>query len=524
MLEPRDMPDYEFTYIYGSLAQPPLLEELAQFYSRHYGRWSTESPYHPGQSIKLTADMLSRWLKKDSRISLAKLDDQIVGYAISIQTQYGARGLISWVTQLVIHEDHRKRDVAKRLLFSIWGMSDHFAWGLVTANPYAIRALEKATRRRCDPKRIRHNVDKLKAIGQRQTTYVKKETTIRANSTTSIINTKFFLDHSELPQMLLNAQKTTPWALGELPDGWEWLAFTFHDQEEIKLTHYEIEEMIRASDQVTKTAYSRMKVDARHKWASHEDVEVPQIIQWCGLSAHQTVLDMGCGAGRHSLRLASAGMDVTGVDYTPDCITTAAAGVHKNDARTIRFVEGDVRCINLGGQFDAVICLYDVMGSYADDAENAKILDNCARHLKAGGRLLLSVMNFELTEHEGRLFFSLEDDSKPLTELRPSTRMERTGSVFDPNYYLVDSTTGIVYRKEQFVEGNQLPTELIVRDRRFRRAEIEEMCRSVGLEVIWSRFVQSGHWGTELDGRDGRAKEILVLCQKGFAAIDTKSP
>ena len=67
----------------------------------------------------------------------------MVGYAISIQTNYGTRGLISWVTQLVIREDHRKRDVAKRLLFSIWGMSDHFAWGLLTANPYAIRTLEK---------------------------------------------------------------------------------------------------------------------------------------------------------------------------------------------------------------------------------------------------------------------------------------------------------------------------------------------------------------------------------------------
>jgi GNAT superfamily N-acetyltransferase len=158
------MSDYEFTYIYGSLAQPPLLEELAEFYSRHYGRWSPNSKYRPGLPIKLTADLLRTWLKKDSRISLARLDDQMVGYAISIQTNYGSRGLISWVTQLVIHEDHRKRDVAKRLLFSIWGMSDHFAWGLLTANPYAIRALEKATRRRCDPKRIRKNVDKIKAI------------------------------------------------------------------------------------------------------------------------------------------------------------------------------------------------------------------------------------------------------------------------------------------------------------------------------------------------------------------------
>jgi 2-polyprenyl-3-methyl-5-hydroxy-6-metoxy-1,4-benzoquinol methylase len=231
--------------------------------------------------------------------------------------------------------------------------------------------------------------------------------------------------------MLQNAQKTTPWTLGDLPEGWEWLAFTFRDQEEIKLTHYEIEQMIKASDQVTKTAYSRMKVDAGHKWASHEDVEVPQIIEWCGLSDHQTILDMGCGTGRHSLALASVGMDVTAVDYVTDCVTTATALAAKNSLQSVRFIEGDGRSINLGREFDAVICLYDVVGSYADDAENLKVLQNCWRHLRPVGKFLLSVMNFELTERQGKHFFSLENDSKPLSELKPSTKMEKTGNVID---------------------------------------------------------------------------------------------
>jgi 2-polyprenyl-3-methyl-5-hydroxy-6-metoxy-1,4-benzoquinol methylase len=399
-------------------------------------------------------------------------------------------------------------------------MSDHFAWGLLTANPYAVRALEKATRRRCDPRRIRRNVDKLKAIGRRQTTYVKSDTAVRVNSNTSIIDTEFFLDHLELPQMLQNAQKTVPWVLGELPEGWEWLAFTFHDQPEIKLTPHEIEQMIKASDQVTKNAYSRMAVDAEHLWAGHEGVEVPQIIDWCGLSHHQTVLDLGCGTGRHSMMLAAAGMDVTGVDYIPKCITTAAEQVTNNHLQDVRFIEGDARTIDLGRQFDAVICLYDVVGSYADDAENARILQNCMRHLKEGGKLLLSVMNFELTKHEAKFFFSLETDSKPLSDLRPSTTMESTGNIFNPDLYLIDTDTGIVYRKEQFVEGGQLPAELIVRDRRYRLDEIQDMCRGVGLEVLWSRFVQSGHWEVELDGRDKRAKEILVLARRPLPSVD----
>jgi hypothetical protein len=155
-----------------------------------------------------------------------------------------------------------------------------------------------------------------------------------------------------------------------------------------------------------------------------------------------------------------------------------------------------------------------VVGSYADESDNVKILQSCWKHLKPGGKFLLSVMNFELTERQGKHFFSLESDSKPLSDLKPSTKMEKTGNVFDPNFYLIDRVTGIVYRKEQFLEGNQLPSELIVRDRRYRRNEIEDMCRKVGLEIIWSRFVQSGHWEVGLEGHDDRAKEILVLCRK----------
>ncbi len=85
-----------------------------------------------------------------------------------------------------------------------------------------------------------------------------------------------------------------------------------------------------------------------------------------------------------------------------------------------RFVEGDARSIDLKQAFDAVICLYDVIGSYAEDAENMRILDNCARHLNRSGMLLLSVMNFELTGHQARHFFSLAEEPNRLAELQPS--------------------------------------------------------------------------------------------------------
>jgi hypothetical protein len=55
--------------------------------------------------------------------------EKIVGYAIAVQTELTGFGVVSWVTQLVVQEEHRQSDVGKTLLLTIWQFSDHFAWG-----------------------------------------------------------------------------------------------------------------------------------------------------------------------------------------------------------------------------------------------------------------------------------------------------------------------------------------------------------------------------------------------------------
>lgn len=126
---------------------------------------------------------------------------------------------------------------------------------------------------------------------------------------------------------------------------------------------------------------------------------------------------------------------------------------------------------------------------------------------------MISVMNLDLTINRAIHSFKLSKEPNRLLELEPSATMESTGDVFDPRYYLVDEAEGIVYRKEQFKDGEELPVELLVRDRRYRRRDIEAMCMNAGLRVIWSRFVRAGHWDAELDRDDDHAKEILLLCE-----------
>lgn len=510
--------DIKYSWQPGSIARftQKLMEECAELYSNHYGCWSDNSPESPGERIKLSPKRIAGWLSSDeSKLVIARFNNELIGYAIAIQEKVKGYGFISWVTQLVVHRNYRQNDIGKTLLFSIWKLSDHFAWGVLSSSPYAIRALEKATRRRCVPNRIKKNKKKLIGFGSENVSYVSEDMEFEISDIASICNTKFFSDHSEVDEMIKKvSSKSVPWLLGPLREGWEWFAFTFQDQEQLSLTQKEIDKMLDVSDQDTRRAYSRMELNDSHLWTKHTSNEVDLILNYCSLKEGDTVFDIGCGKGRHSIELAKRGVMSTGVDYNANLIQLACKEAEALKEIQPQFVVDDCRNINLHRKFEAVICLYDIIGTYCDNSENIKILKNIFNHLKLGGKALISVMNYELTEFKATHFFSFKTHPDALLRLPPSQIMETTGDIFNPAYYLVDKETRIVYRKEQFLSGSSLPDELIVRDRRFSDDEIKEMCKNVGLKVLWSRYVSAGNWKTPLSSTDEKAKEILILCEK----------
>lgn len=510
---------YDWSYgnfINNSSEYESLLNEFSDLYSENYGKWGNTVPSSRiGKNVKLTPARIREWLNsKSSSVYWAKDDDKLVGYAIAVQVDYPKHGVISWVTQLVVHESYRNQGIAKDLLLTIWGFSDDFAWGIVSANPYAIRALEKTTRRRAIPLRIKNNLHKIISVGAENIPYITSTIENLVNEDTSKINTEFPIDHSEVQEMINSVvNKSIPWTLGSLDEGWEWLAFTFRDQIPFELEKKEITHIINTADKVAKISYERMNYDTQ-SWASNTDQEVEFIIAECNLSPGDLVIDFGCGTGRHALLLAEKGMRVLAVDYVDRHIKEANKNKEAKNLKNITFFYGDCRSIELE-KAKAAICLYDVVGSYVNNSSNQQILNNIQNHLMKNGTAIISVMNYALTKEKAKYKFSMTQNPNNLLTLKPSTIQERTGNIFDPDYYMIETDSpGVVYRREQFKRGRTLPIELIVRDRRFTKCEIENMCLSAGLEVNFSRFVNSGGWNTNRKAIDDSAKEILIKCQK----------
>jgi SAM-dependent methyltransferase len=92
------------------------------------------------------------------------------------------------------------------------------------------------------------------------------------------------------------------------------------------------------------------------------------------------VLDAGCGPGRVGGWLAGAGHTVVGVDGDPVLIAAAEA-----DHPGPRWVVGDLAELDLGQEFDAVVCAGNVM-TFLAPSTRGEVLHRLRGHLAPGGR------------------------------------------------------------------------------------------------------------------------------------------
>jgi len=105
----------------------------------------------------------------------------------------------------------------------------------------------------------------------------------------------------------------------------------------------------------------------------------------------RTLLDLGCGTGRHALLLAGLGFEVTGVDRSGDMVCEArrqAEQVEVHRVGSVQFLAVDIAELELQGRFDAVTALFHVLSYQTTDAALNAVFDTAARHLAPGGVFL----------------------------------------------------------------------------------------------------------------------------------------
>jgi ubiquinone/menaquinone biosynthesis C-methylase UbiE len=109
-------------------------------------------------------------------------------------------------------------------------------------------------------------------------------------------------------------------------------------------------------------------------------------------AALKSVLDLGCGTGRHCMALAAKGYSVTGVDSSKPMLEYAGRLCSSNGVSGIEFVEQDMTSFVLGSRnFQVATILLGTLSHLHSNADVIRCFKRVGEHLTEGGILLLEL-------------------------------------------------------------------------------------------------------------------------------------
>jgi SAM-dependent methyltransferase len=119
--------------------------------------------------------------------------------------------------------------------------------------------------------------------------------------------------------------------------------------------------------------------------------DIERVIKLTGVS-YGAALDMGCGAGRHTIALARKGFRVTGVDQSQFLLEKAS---EKSTGILVEYVHADMREFSRPGAFDLAVSMYTSFGYFDTREEDSAVLRNLRASLRPGGVVVMDLSSAE---------------------------------------------------------------------------------------------------------------------------------
>lgn len=158
--------------------------------------------------------------------------------------------------------------------------------------------------------------------------------------------------------------------------------------------------------------------------------------------AAKTLLDVGCGTGRHLEHLQAA-YAVTGIDSNEQML-----GQARRRCIRARLHQCDLSRFDLGCRFDIVACLFGAI-AYAGTVRRLRRAVRClASHLNPGGLLVIEPWVSGDSFVEGRVVHDSAADGKTTVERMYALRRARSLAVLDV-HYLVGRPCGVTHFSER---------------------------------------------------------------------------
>jgi SAM-dependent methyltransferase len=104
-------------------------------------------------------------------------------------------------------------------------------------------------------------------------------------------------------------------------------------------------------------------------------------------AADGPALEFGVGTGRLAVPLAERGVEVTGVDISPEMLAKL-----REKSSTVTVVEDDMATVSVGREFAVVFIAFNSIFILETQELQVELFRNAARHLRSGGRFVLETV------------------------------------------------------------------------------------------------------------------------------------
>ena len=168
------------------------------------------------------------------------------------------------------------------------------------------------------------------------------------------------------------------------------------------------------------------------------------------------LLDLGCGPGLYSSRLATLGHTCHGIDFSPASIEYAV----ENAPAGCTYMLDDLRKADFGAGYDLALFIYGELNAFRTRDVQA-ILRKAHAALKPGGQLLLEVSTFDSIRQQGNSPVEWSTEEAGLFSDQPHLVLheafwDQEEAVATNRWFIVDAATGSVTR---YIESLQAYTD-----------------------------------------------------------------
>jgi len=203
---------------------------------------------------------------------------------------------------------------------------------------------------------------------------------------------------------------------------------------------------------------------------------VDNLVQEFGRGNSKTMLDLGCGTGKHAEIFCDQGYKVHGVDLSKEMLKEAEKKRHSREDR-LSFSLSNISSLALSERFDVVVSLFHVVSYQNSNKDLIKTFEVARDHLNKGGVFIFDFWYGPavLTDIPSARLKRLENSSIKVTRFAEPV-IHPQENIVDVNYdvYIenkIDHANPIIQKQELHKMRYLFDTEL------------EIICDSVGLSI-----------------------------------------